>query len=159
MNLHVKLMNLVKTIVHSKVLPISIKFNNIIAKQRPRYTAYTNVFYNPNQKQEGLARQHVAAVIRNRKLKKYFPIPSGIPLGIELIFNFKVPKSTPKYKIEQLKDTWYPKRMDIDNATKFYLDVCNKLLYEDDRSIVLLQAEKIYRMTADDYTILTLHNV
>jgi Holliday junction resolvase RusA-like endonuclease len=68
-----------------------------------------------------------------------FP-PDSDGVAIELIFHMKIPKG----KKKKLLNKPHTKRPDIDNLIKFYLDVCNGLLYEDDAQIYTIKASKIY---------------
>lgn len=42
------------------------------------------------------------------------------------------------------KKGFHTSRPDIDNLVKFYMDVANGILYEDDKQVVRLEATKVY---------------
>ncbi len=53
-------------------------------------------------------------------------------------------KSISKKKRSELIGTYYDKKPDIDNIIKSIMDALNKVVYEDDKQIVQLIAEKFY---------------
>lgn len=53
-------------------------------------------------------------------------------------------KSISKKKRNELIGTYYDKKPDIDNIIKSIMDALNKVVYEDDKQIVKIEAEKIY---------------
>ncbi len=67
--------------------------------------------------------------------KDYEPLTG--PLQVSLKFFMPKPKS---FK----GSVWHHKRPDIDNLVKFYLDVANGILYEDDAQIAVIDAVKLY---------------
>jgi len=72
-----------------------------------------------------------------------FP-PASEHLSIELNFFMQMPKGHGKKKRAELAGQPHTSRPDIDNLIKFYLDVCNGLLYDDDSQIYNIQATKTY---------------
>lgn len=65
-------------------------------------------------------------------------------IAIELRFFMKMPKGIGKKKTANLEGRPHTIRPDIDNLIKYYLDVCNGLLYNDDAQIYNIIATKIY---------------
>jgi Holliday junction resolvase RusA-like endonuclease len=63
------------------------------------------------------------------------------PISVEMYFHLRTPK---KCCQRALKGKPKPTKPDIDNLAKYYLDMLNKLVYEDDRFITGLRCEKIY---------------
>lgn len=96
-----------------------------IPLQRPR-------FYNGNvfdcQKREKLF-----VGVNLRHIHGNRPLFEG-PLEVHLTFYMK----------NQKKNGWHYGRPDLDNLIKFYLDAANGILYEDDKQIAKIVAEKIY---------------
>lgn len=64
----------------------------------------------------------------------------------EFEFHMPIPKSLSKKKQAKLLGKYHTKRPDIDNLIKFYLDVCNALLYKDDSQVYTLSATKKYSL-------------
>lgn len=63
------------------------------------------------------------------------PLYQG-PLRITLTFFMKAPKRS--------TNKWHTNVPDLDNMIKFYLDVCNGVLYEDDKQVSNIIAIKTY---------------
>jgi len=82
------------------------------------------------------------------------PPPTG-PIDIEISFFMPIPRSMSKKKKASLPGQPHIKRPDIDNLIKFYLDVCNKTLYEDDAQIYTLKAIKTYSNDPHTYIEIT----
>jgi len=61
-----------------------------------------------------------------------------------IIANFGIPKSYSNKKTETLHDQYRPKKPDVDNIAKFYLDTLNGVAYDDDSQIVYLEVSKHY---------------
>lgn len=82
-------------------------------------------------------------------LHKNKPLLKG-PLHVNLEFFLKMPKKK--------KDSlWHMSRPDLDNMIKFYLDVAIGILYEDDRQISKITAQKIY--DENTCTVITIHTL
>lgn len=58
--------------------------------------------------------------------------PKDIPLKVSFIFSFRIPVSWSRKKASLHEDKPYISRPDTDNLLKFYLDVLNGWVYEDD---------------------------
>lgn len=67
------------------------------------------------------------------------------PLHVELVFYVQVPdKMSNKKKELYLSRPYHNIRQDIDNLAKFFLDVANKVLWEDDALVVSLVCKKMH---------------
>ena len=142
-----------------KPIRFRIKLPDVIPKPRPR-SGWNGQFYYPNlREKELLYQERMRAKIRKLGMTKLFPLPKGYCVSVDLLFVFKIPKSTPKRDIESLDGTWYNKRSDIDNLTKMYLDTANGVLFHDDSQVVDLYASKIYKSVEQSYTIMNLVTV
>ena len=67
---------------------------------------------------------------------------SGIPLRVEIIFEFSCPK-TDHRKRKPKPMRWHVKKKDIDNLAKAILDAANGILWDDDGQIVILDCRKV----------------
>lgn len=64
---------------------------------------------------------------------------------VSLTFHMPIPTTMSEANVNRL--LWFsdcPKKPDIDNLVKFYLDCANGVLWQDDRQIVSLSSKKIY---------------
>jgi Holliday junction resolvase RusA-like endonuclease len=78
-------------------------------------------------------------------LKRHCPIvPAFENYFVIMKFYIPIPKSTSKKKRTQMFFQPCPKKPDIDNYAKFYLDAGNGILWSDDAKIVDLSCKKIY---------------
>lgn len=117
-----------------------------IPLMRPR-AAYTSSRY-----YDGAHAIRVYDSQKSLKLQAYLNIKSqhfGLPLidypvHIDIIFVFAFPKSFNKKAQDFWKDKPYHSRPDVDNLIKWILDVCNKVVYNDDAVVTSVSARKIY---------------
>lgn len=65
-------------------------------------------------------------------------------IDVMIIANFAIPKSYSEKRKKALDGQMRPKKPDVDNIAKFYLDALNKTLYDDDAQIVSLNVIKRY---------------
>lgn len=65
-------------------------------------------------------------------------------IEVRIIANFGIPKSYSNKKTETLHNQYRPKKPDVDNIAKFYLDTLNDVAYNDDSQIVYLEVNKHY---------------
>lgn len=63
-------------------------------------------------------------------------------LSVNITFYTPIPKSCSKAKKIALEGMFDNNKPDVDNYVKFYLDAFNEIIYEDDKAIVALYAEK-----------------
>ncbi|MDX1532822.1 MAG: RusA family crossover junction endodeoxyribonuclease [Nitrosopumilaceae archaeon] len=61
-------------------------------------------------------------------------------IAIHFRFRMPKPKSMPKKRLK----TFHDKKPDLDNMIKYYLDIMNGIVYDDDKLVVKLSADKIY---------------
>ena len=111
-----------------------------IAKKRPRFARRGKFVttYSDQETEEG----KVLWEIRQQRPKK---LMEG-PISIYLWFGMPIPKSTSKKRFQlMLKgNIRHTKKPDVDNLIKFYLDVMNNEVFEDDKQIFYLSAIKEY---------------
>jgi Holliday junction resolvase RusA-like endonuclease len=111
-----------------------------IAKKRPRFARRGKFVttYNDQETEEG----KVLWEIRQQRKDKRF---KG-PLFIDIWFGMPIPKNTPKKRLQAILDGKEPhiKKPDLDNLIKFYLDVMNQEVFEDDKQIYSIWATKGY---------------
>lgn len=89
---------------------------------------------------------------KNSKLCKYLNIKSqhyglpfiDYPVHMDVVFTFKVPNSYSSHKKRLCLDKPYTSRPDVDNLVKMVLDVCNKVIYNDDAIVTSISAKKVY---------------
>ena len=72
--------------------------------------------------------------------------PKGTPLTMIVVAGFSIPKSaTKKDRAAMLNGTIRPTKVpDIDNICKLIMDSAQGIIYENDSSIVSIQAMKVY---------------
>ena len=104
-----------------------------IALQRPRLGKYS--IWDSQKSAKLVAGITVRNQHEDRPLYK-------APIKIELTFYFPMPATSKKNRIHALDP--YPHRPDADNCIKFILDVCNSILYDDDRFITEIICYKKY---------------
>ena len=66
------------------------------------------------------------------------------PLGVKIDFYTEIPKSYSKKKRAEHIGKPDPRKPDLDNYIKFYLDVMNALVYKDDSIITSIQCTKTF---------------
>jgi Holliday junction resolvase RusA-like endonuclease len=107
-----------------------------VALKRPRFSIYKHVY--DSQKAEKLRDQLAIKWQHGDK-----PIYNE-PLYLIASFVFEPPKSMSKDKAQALYGKQYDKHIDLDNLVKYLADVCNGVLYTDDKYITSTHSEKIY---------------
>jgi Holliday junction resolvase RusA-like endonuclease len=112
-----------------------------ISKMRPRVTR--KGAYDPQSKQIHAAKFQVLSQLHDYD---YLPFPSYIPVAIKMNFYFSVPKDKKKQKLFQTGHLDHIVKPDCDNIIKAYLDILNKIIYEDDKQVVTIYAEKSYAL-------------
>lgn len=71
---------------------------------------------------------------------------NGEPVAVSIEAYFKIPKSTPKKKAEDMKN-WLilpTKKPDADNIAKVICDALNGVAWHDDSQVVSLEVNKFY---------------
>ena len=98
--------------------------------------------YDPSAGDKKKVRPVIAAQWKNKE-------PITGPLCVWFAFLYQRPKShyrsvNRKPVLKPTSPMRYTKPPDIDNLTKFYLDVMNKLVFDDDRQVYMISARKIW---------------
>lgn len=59
---------------------------------------------------------------------------------------YPIPKSTPKYKLQDMLKEHPQKKPDLDNIIKAVLDALNGIAYDDDKQVTKIHIEKFYSL-------------
>lgn len=113
-----------------------------IPKKRPRFSTragFVQTYDAQKTEKEITIMQLKQQLAQIRVLK---PLESQI--SIEMTFHTPQPKFWSLKRKEREFGKYNPKRPDIDNYCKFYLDAMNKIVYKDDGQVVRLYAQKVY---------------
>ncbi len=111
-----------------------------IAKKRPRFARRGKfVKTYSSQKKE---KETTQGIIRGQ----YVLNPLSGPLSVEIYFGMPIPMSYSKKLKAAILDglVRHTKNCDVDNLVKFYFDCMNGIVYQDDRQIFRVVAEKSY---------------
>ena len=65
-------------------------------------------------------------------------------LRLEMTFGTPIPASWSQKRSKCVLDQPDPRRPDLDNYVKFYLDVMNGIVYEDDKQVAELWCKKVF---------------
>lgn len=103
-----------------------------IAQKRPRFS--DGVVFNSQKKEKILTRLHLNSLLS----RSDFKILSGA-ITLDLTFFVRAPQNK-----KSLLGEFCVSKPDLDNYIKFYLDVMNGLVYNDDNQVCQLYARKIY---------------
>lgn len=110
-----------------------------IALQRARCSHMSQTVYDPQRKEK----ERVAYEILSQRSHSVISGP------VELYIRFFFPIS-PKYSVKKqqyLSQCVYTSKPDLSNCIKFLEDVCNNVLFDDDRLITYVTAHKSYSYT------------
>jgi Holliday junction resolvase RusA-like endonuclease len=96
------------------------------------------IIYDKQKKEKEKIRWQIKAQFKEEKFT--------VPLLIDMTFRMPIPKSTSKPLRAQMLTgmIYHMKKPDIDNLTKFILDVMNDLVFVDDAQISTLYVRKVY---------------
>ena len=123
-----------------------ILMGNPIPKQRPRVVKGHT--YNPQEELQEFNFWDAYGQIREQWFKMYpgFDIYSPPSTGFSLKFSFfmPIPKSWSNKKKKESYGAHHTSKPDIDNLIKWYMDVLQNALYEDDKQVHTITAEKRY---------------
>ena len=110
-----------------------------VGKQRPRFTK-TGRTYTPKKTSE------YEATIKTQALSAMGPAePLETPVAVYIYINHAIPASYSKKRKEAcLNRSERPKKPDLDNVAKAYLDAMNGIVYKDDVQVVSLHVTKRY---------------
>ena len=109
-----------------------------VGKQRPRFSRGRT--YTPKKTVD------YERLIAAKALSAMAPaIPVETPVAIFIWINHAIPASYSKKRKEAcLNGLEFPKKPDIDNVAKLYLDAMNGIVYKDDVQVVKLRVSKRY---------------
>lgn len=127
------------TVIHPDGFSLTV-FGEPLSLARHRSTK-AGVTYNPSMKAQRSFLESCQHLIPTTPLVG--------PLSASLSFHFKRPKTHYRSHQKELilkegSDVYHIKRKDIDNLVKFVLDSLNKIAYQDDSQIAVLQCIKLY---------------
>jgi Holliday junction resolvase RusA-like endonuclease len=109
-----------------------------VGKQRPRFSRGRT--YTPKKTVD------YERLIAAKALSAMAPtIPLETPVAIFIWINHAIPASYSKKRKEAcLSGLEFPKKPDLDNVAKLYLDAMNGIVYKDDVQVVKLRVSKRY---------------
>lgn len=92
-------------------------------------------------------------------ISQYNAEPLDDPVKVSFQFFFPVPRSMSKKKQREMLQgkIRHTKKPDVDNLVKFYLDVLNDLVIDDDKQVVEITATKNY--SNNPQTIITIEKL
>lgn len=96
-----------------------------------------NIFYNPRDKEK--------QVTCNLLMQQWHATPLAGYVKLQFTFIHEMPKSmSKKNRALALNGQLFPTRKDLSNCVKFYEDCLKKIIIEDDRTVVEINAKKLY---------------
>lgn len=115
-------------------------YGDPIPLKRPRFKRGKSfvMTYDPQAKEKEHYRWQLRGQFRNNPLK--------MPISLDITFFMKIPKGTSSIKSKCMisGQIQHVKRPDVDNLTKWVMDLMNGLVFEDDSQVWHLTAKKIY---------------
>ena len=114
-----------------------------VGKGRPRFTRAGRT-YTPAKTKEYEQKLRQAAI---EAMKEQDRGPTEMPCRVQILAQFQIPKSWPKYKQRAAltgAGNYKPGKPDIDNIAKAALDAMNGVVFKDDALVSKLQVEKRY---------------
>ena len=108
-----------------------------VGKARPRVTMTHT--YTPKKTKD--YEKHVRECWMEQSNKRF---PKDVPLEMNVVAYFPIPKSVSKKKHTQMVDTFHTHRPDIDNVCKIAADSVLGCAYEDDSQIAVMTGVKRY---------------
>ena len=117
-----------------------IIFGNPIAQKRPRFGL--RCVYDPDRTEKIKMKLLFKAQMNREGYHKVI----GSPIEVKMNIYVQIPKSVSKSKQTALENVFHTgaRPGDCDNIFKFYSDVMNSVVYDDDRQICKLSVEKRY---------------
>jgi Holliday junction resolvase RusA-like endonuclease len=115
---------------------------NPVGKQRPRFSRGRT--YTPKKTVD------YERLIAAKALSAMAPtLPLETPVAVYIWINHAIPSSYSKRRKEAcLNGLEFPKKPDLDNVAKLYLDAMNGIVYKDDVQVVKLRVSKRYDTVA-----------
>jgi len=138
-------------ILDNKVIKQSRKREDVInfvvpgkpsGKGRPRFRRFGNFVTTYSDANTVKTEKNIRDVFLEKNDKSNSDNDCGI--GIDMIFDMKIPESISNKKREELNNTPHTKKPDIDNLIKAVLDGLNKVAFKDDSQIFKLHCLKKY---------------
>jgi Holliday junction resolvase RusA-like endonuclease len=110
-----------------------------VGKQRPRFTK-TGRTYTPKKTSD------YEGMIADKAMVAMGPsTPLETPVAVYIYINHAIPSSYSKKRKEACLNRFErPKKPDLDNVAKAYLDAMNGIVYKDDVQVVSLHVTKRY---------------
>jgi len=110
-----------------------------VGKQRPRFTK-TGRTYTPKKTSD------YEGMIADKAMVAMGPVtPLETPVAVYIYINHAIPASYSKKRKEACLNRFErPKKPDLDNVAKAYLDAMNGIVYKDDVQVVSLHVTKRY---------------
>jgi Holliday junction resolvase RusA-like endonuclease len=113
-----------------------------IAKKRPRFARIGKGIktYDIQREDKSKLRMNIRHQLFDKRLFEKFTKP----LKLEMVFESSPADSWSEKKKQAVYEKYDPRKPDIDNYVKMYLDVMNNLVYKDDNQVVELWCKKIF---------------
>lgn len=109
-----------------------------IAQKRHRHVGKRT--YDPSSKDKKVvAKTLLAYKVGARKESRFKD-----SISVEFVFFCKMPSTWSDKKKKEIEGKPRPKKPDIDNYIKFYLDCMSGLIFDDDNIVVQIKARKLY---------------
>lgn len=79
--------------------------------------------------------------------------PLTVPVIVDIVYMMPIPKSTSKVKQRAMLNgtIYHMSRPDVDNLTKWTLDILNNLVLKDDSQVIEIHAKKVYSSKPGTY--------
>ena len=110
-----------------------------ISKKRPRFSRVRGVY--DVQSRE---KKKVQCILISQMRKNNVLSPVDEKIRVEMSVHTALPSKTSQKGLKSLIGKGDPRKPDLDNFVKFYLDAMNKIVYRDDSLVVKILCEKIY---------------
>ena len=110
-------------------------------KGRPRMNRRTGHVYTP------AATKEYESDIRQAFLRQGGESFCGLPVSVQVEASYPMPKSWSKKQRDEARGTYCEHKPDLDNVEKAVLDALNGVAWNDDKSVVVLIARKVWADT------------
>lgn len=110
-----------------------------IAKERPRFTKEGRT-YDRQKQEKKLTRCLIMKEMADKRILRRL----HDEIAVRMVFHTPIPKSWSQKRQKSVLGKPDGRRPDLDNYAKFYCDVMNELVYQDDNMITELWCEKKY---------------